>query len=232
MFRSEIFMKNINNIIGIGYQENHEIYMVLKKKILSRDFTPNELLNLDKLANIMGISRTPLRDALKKLEHEGFLKTIPRKGTFVTGIYRDDLIEIFRFREMVELYAVEMGFSEIIPLVDDMTGVVEQWGQEVKKEDCDGLVLMEQDSKFHGLIVQATNSRIINAYNSLNYQVQTARTYFLQENSRFRDAFNEHLEIVDCIRRENKQETKTALKHHLDNTLVGLIKIIDIVKVF
>src|SRR5665648_92510 len=220
MFRSEIFTKNINNIIGIGYQENHEIYMVLKKKILSRDFTPNELLNLDKLANIMGISRTPLRDALKKLEHEGFLKTIPRKGTFVTGIYRDDLIEIFRFREMVELYAVEMGFSEIIPLVDDMTGVVEQWGQEVKKEDCDGLV------------VQETNSRIINAYNSLNYQVQTARTYFLQENSRFRDAFNEHLEIVDCIRRENKQETKTALKHHLDNTLVGLIKIIDIVKVF
>ena len=177
-------------------------------------------------------SRTPLRDALKKLEHEGFVKTIPRKGTFVTGIYRDDLIEIFQFREMVELYAVEMGFSKLITSIDEMTRLVKQWEHEVRKEDCEGLILMEQDIKFHRLIIQATNTKILNAYDSINYHVQTARTYFLQENCRFRDTLDEHLEIVECIRKEQKQETKLALKKHLDNTLQGLLKIIDIVKVF
>ena len=208
------------------------IYRVMKKKILSRDFVANESLDLDKLANIMGVSRTPLRDALKKLEHEGFIKTIPRKGTFVNGIYREDLIEIFQFREMFELYAVEIGFSKLIACIEEMTGLVDQWEQEVTKEDYDGLVLMELDVKFHGLIMQSTNRKILNAYNSINYHVQTARSYFLVKNSRFRDTLNEHLEIVNCIRNENKAGTKLVLKKHLDKTLDGLLKIINVVKVF
>src|SRR5687768_8992609 len=76
------------------------VYLKLKQMIMKREFTPNERIDPIEISRNLGISRTPVRDALNMLDAEGFITTVPRQGIYVKGIYRKDLIELFEFRKM------------------------------------------------------------------------------------------------------------------------------------
>lgn len=210
-----------------------QIYTMLKQKIMKREFTPNERLDAYEISKKLGISRTPVRDALNMLDAEGFVKTFPRKGTFVNGIYREDLIELFQYRQMVELYAIDLGFSRLRESVVLLQAVIRKWEELLAQESYDGSHLMDIDVQFHKLIVQAAqNSRISNSYEAMNCHVQTARGYYLQDMERIRSSDSEHKAVLEMIIQGDKQGAKNLLQLHLNNTLDSLLKLIDVFKVF
>lgn len=210
-----------------------QIYLLLKQKIMKREFTPNERLDAYEISRKLGISRTPVRDALNMLDAEGFVKTFSRKGTFVTGLYREDLIELFQYRQMVELFALDLGFSKLRESTDLLQAIIRKWEELTDQENYDGLHLMDVDVQFHKLIVQAAqNSRIGKSYDAMNCHVQTARGYYLQDMERIRNSDAEHKAVLAMIVQGDKQEAKRLLQLHLNNTLDSLLKLIDVFKVF
>lgn len=210
-----------------------QVYSVLKKMIMKREFTPNERLDVNEISSRLGASRTPVRDAINMLDAEGFLTTVARKGTFVTGIYKEDLIELFQYREMIELYAMDLGFAKLTQKANLLQNVVRSWEEQLKKSEYDGSVILESDVQFHKFIVQSSqNSKIIKSYDALNCHVQTARGYYLQNMERINSADSEHKAILNMIMEEDQQGAKRMLKAHLKSTLESLLQIIDVFKVF
>ncbi len=209
------------------------VYSKLKQMIMKREFTPNERIDALEIANKLGISRTPVRDALNMLESEGFIRVVPRQGIYVNGIYKKDLIELFEYRKMVELFAIEIGFDRVrndIQKLKDILGTVEN---SLHSENVDGQMFMYADINLHKIFVEAThNNRIIDSYTNLNGHVQMARAYYLQDFERLRLAHAEHNKIIAGIIEGNKEVTLKYLEEHLEHTLSNLLKMIDIYKVF
>lgn len=209
------------------------IYLLLKKMIMKREFTPNERLDPNEISKRLGISRTPVRDALNMLSAEGFITTLARKGTFVTGIYKEDLIQMFQYREMIEIYSLNLGFPILLQSANVMRDIIDKWELELKSTKYDGSVIMKSDVEIHQLIVNsARNSKISKSYEALNCHVQTARGYYLQDIIRINASNLEHKAIFEAIVEGNKLKTEQKLKEHLDNTLSSLLNMIEIFKVF
>ncbi|QGQ98064.1 GntR family transcriptional regulator [Paenibacillus psychroresistens] len=210
-----------------------DVYTLLKRMIMKREFTPNERLDAYEIAKQLNTSRTPVRDALNKLDAEGFIKTFPRKGTFVTGIYKQDLIHLFQYREMNELYALELGFEKLCVQTAKFELEIAKWDEMLKAEEYDGTLIMESDVLFHKHIVHSTDNPImINLFENVNCHVHIARGYYLQDTQRMLEASQEHKAILNNLLDKNKAGAKAALKQHLDNTLDGLLKMIAIYKIF
>lgn len=209
-----------------------QVYAVLKRMIIKREFTPNERVDANRVAAMLNVSRTPVRDALNMLDREGFIYTIARKGTFVKGIRRDDLIELFQVREMMELYSLELGQARLFDSVDSMMAIAQSWEKELNREEFDGVAMMDSDEKFHKCIVRQTgNSKLIDAYDQLNCHVQMARAYFAQDIGRLQDAHQEHLNLLSALSARDVERAKAALKTHLENTLRNLLKICEVSKI-
>jgi DNA-binding GntR family transcriptional regulator len=210
-----------------------DVYVLLKRMIMKREFTPNERLDAYEIAKQLNTSRTPVRDALNKLDAEGFIKTFPRKGTFVTGIYKQDLIHLFQYREMNELYALDLGFEQLCNETAKFVLEIDKWDEMLTAKEYEGTLIMESDVIFHKHIVHSTNNPIlINLFENVNCHVQIARGYYLQDNRRMLEASQEHKAILNCLLEKNKSGAKAALKEHLDNTLDGLLRMIAIYKIF
>lgn len=209
-----------------------QVYQLLRRMIVKREFTPNERVDANAIATMLNVSRTPVRDALNMLDREGFIYTIARKGTFVKGLRPEDLIELFQVREMMELYSLELGHEKLFGSIPMMTAIVQNWDRELAQEEFDGIALMNSDERFHQYLVRQTgNSKLIDAYEQLNCHVQMARAYFAQDIGRLKDAHQEHLGVLKALSDGDVVQAKAALKIHLDNTLRNLLKICEVSKV-
>lgn len=209
------------------------VYLHLKRMIMKREFTPNERIDAVELAQKFGISRTPVRDALNMLDAEGFVNTVPRQGIYIKGIYRKDLIELFQFRKMVELFALEQGFDRLRENVDTLWNIINPINTLLNTEEYDGSKVMDSDIALHKAIVDSTqNDRIIEAYTKSNGHVQMARAYYLQDLQRIQLAHEEHSKLLGEVEKGDKEASKLVLQEHLDQTLNNLLKMIDIYKVF
>ncbi|MCD9023778.1 GntR family transcriptional regulator [Cohnella silvisoli] len=209
------------------------IYEKLKDMIMRRDFTPNERIDAAEIAEKFGISRTPVRDALNMLDAEGFIKTVPRQGIYVKGIYRQDLIELFQYREMVELFALDTGFDALIKDLKDISADIHRFETFLISENYDGYQVMDSDIKLHKTIVASTRNKVImDYYDKVNGHVQMARAYYLQDLQRIKQAHLEHKSFLQALEEGDKEGAKLHLKQHLEQTLANLLTIIDIYKVF
>jgi len=217
-----------------GRQDLKEaIYDMLKEMIMRRDFTPNERIDAVAIAEKLGVSRTPVRDALNMLDAEGFIKTVPRQGIYVKGIYRQDLIELFQFREMVELYALESGFQTLREQKEEIVTFIQQFETAITSTSYDGVRAMDADIELHKKIVASTgNTIVIDSYDKVNGHVQMVRAYYLQDMQRIKQAHQEHLSFQQALDEGDKEGAKRELKRHLEETLANLLSIIDIYKVF
>lgn len=209
------------------------VYHKLKQMIMKREFTPNERIDAVEISQTLGVSRTPVRDALNMLDSEGFIKTVPRQGIYVRGIYRKDLIELFEYRKMVELFALEKGFETLHKNAHELTNIMNSVETLLNSENYDGSKVMSADISLHKFIVDSVeNSRITDSYAKLNGHVQMARAYYLQDLQRIQLAHSEHKQFIDELVAGNKAGSKHYLEEHLNQTLNNLLKIIDVYKVF
>ncbi|MEK3886853.1 GntR family transcriptional regulator [Bacillus sp. FSL K6-3431] len=154
-----------------------QVYDVLRGKIIGREYTPGNKLDIHKLAEEFGVSRSPVKDAINQLVHDGLIEIIPRKGTYVTQLNFTEFIEVLDARLMIEMWAAQ----QVMQKISDEK--IDEWGQIVQEMDS----LLEVtpfpfemysklDMKFHtNLIDWLVNNKIKEIYSSLNTHVSLSR---------------------------------------------------------
>lgn len=154
-----------------------QVYDILRENIISRKYTPGNKLDIHKLADEFGVSRSPVKDAINQLVHEGLIEIIPRKGTYVTQLNFTEFIEVLDARLMIEMWAAQQVIQSIS---DDK---IEEWGQIVHEMDSileitpfSFELYSKLDMTFHKTLIDwTTNSKIKDIYSSLNTHVSLSR---------------------------------------------------------
>ncbi len=197
-----------------------QAYDVLKVEILNRRFRPNERLSVDRIARLLGVSRTPLTDALNRLAGDGLITIAPRVGSFVTPVSIRDVNEVFSVRKLVELHAAEQGIGQMganrvrnmRELVAKMATCID--GNRYHPEKVGRF--MELDHKLHGAIVQsAGNERLAAIYEDLQVHSYIARIYFVRELANAIQGQAEHEAIVEACANQDIAMLKAALDQHI-----------------
>lgn len=197
-------------------------YQKIKEAILTFQFLPGQNLVEGELAAQLGISKTPVRDALMRLEKEGLVSRQPYKGTFVSDITNQDMVNIFEIRVVLEGLAVKLAAKA---LTDDDLAKMEGL---IKKHDA---ALQEQDfvkasqinAEFHGIILEkCSNQRLREMLHNLDDHLKRYRLLSIAQGVRADKSVPEHRHIVEILRSGDPEKAEEAMKDHLNSAMWDL----------
>jgi DNA-binding GntR family transcriptional regulator len=203
------------------------VFESLREAIISGMLRPSERLMEIQLAEEMGVSRTPVREAIRKLELEGLVVMIPRKGAYVAGMSIKDIADVFEIRGALEGLAAELASERA---TDEELEVMERYLVKISEEIENGDLskVVETDTDFHTLIYEASrNARLSQIINNLREQIQRFRTTSLSFPGRMKVALEEHRKIVEALSsRDGELARKLAQEHieNAENTMMGMIQ--------
>jgi GntR family transcriptional regulator, rspAB operon transcriptional repressor len=206
-------------------------YAVLKDRILTRRLEPGSRISVPEISSALGVSRTPVTDALKRLATEGLVEIIPRRGTFVTGLSASDVCELFDIRLLIESYAVEGIVSggrsaEYLQAVSEP--MVRMRRAMVDDDYGDYETFVSGDRELHMTMVEMTrNQRLLEIYTDLNVHIQVTRAHYLESVENARQAYQEHEAILDGFRAESAERVIAALRSHVVNVKSRMLDLLS-----
>ena len=209
--------QDINAVMNEYLPLRDVVFQTLRQAILRGELEPGERLMEIHLANRLGVSRTPIREAIRKLELEGLVVMIPRRGAIVASITEKDLKDVLEVRRTLEIMAGEIACERITP---ELLEQLKNTGHEfmVRKDTNDFTSLAEVGVKFHDIIYAATgNQRLISILNNLREQMYRYRLEYLKDTGSHERLNSEHYEIYEGIRNGDKETVKAAIGRHIDN---------------
>lgn len=193
------------------------VFNTLRRAILRGELKPGERLMEIRLANKLGVSRTPIREAIRKLELEGLVLMVPRKGAEVAEITEKNLRDVLEVRCALEELAVQLACDRIDPermqqLLDAAAHFRDILGT------ADITELGEADEAFHDVIFQATdNRRLIQLLNNLREQMYRYRIEYLKKKECYPQLLEEHAAIIQAIREHDKAKATEITVQHINN---------------
>ena len=202
------------------------VYENLKKRIINHSLKQGEPLNESILTKELGISKTPIREALQQLEKEGFVENIPGKGSFVSRISIQDIREIFEIREILECEVVKRAAMKNDP--DKVEGIKKKFETE-SNGDKNSRDQFKAGDRIHTFIFESFgNKRLLEYYKRLQEHIIRMRLYFFNQlhQERSGQSFKEHLEIMDALIAQDPQRAEKAMRDHLRNSTEYLKKVI------
>ena len=193
------------------------VFNTLRKAILRGELKPGERLMEIQLANKLGVSRTPIREAIRKLELEGLVLMIPRKGAEVAEITEKNMRDVLEVRKALEELAVQLACDKITKEeIEEMKKAAEEFRMILKNKDITEIA--EADVRFHDIIYMATdNQKLIHLLNKLREQMYRYRVEYLKNPDVHEQLTQEHEEIVYHIKRREKVEATAVTCQHIDN---------------
>jgi DNA-binding GntR family transcriptional regulator len=197
-----------------------QIYSILKEEILLAKRKPGEQINLRKLAEELGASIMPVRDALKQLVDEGLVIRKPRVGFFIRNFTRQEAEEIMEMRKIYELYCLDKYFDKIdrekLKIFLEKSLDEKNITQKTKEFD-------ELDENIHDLLIKASgNFYLINSYNNIKNQIIILRHLIKDEVSLARE---EHILLIKAILEGNKERAKEILENHINRVTNAIIEL-------
>ena len=216
-------------ISGLTIEENaylplrDVVFQTLRQAILKGELQPGERLMEIKLAERLGVSRTPIREAIRKLELEGLVVMIPRKGAAVANITEKDTKDVLEVRRTLEMFAVEVACDRITSeqLVQLKEGAK---AFEASKGSMDLIRIAETDMSFHEIIYEAThNERLVQMLNNLRENMYRYRIEYLKDPNYYDSLVKEHQEILGAIEAGDKERARKCMRDHIDNQQLAVI---------
>ena len=199
------------------------VFNTLRQAILRGELKPGERLMEIQLANKLGVSRTPIREAIRKLELEGLVLMIPRKGAEVAEITEKSLRDVLEVRRALEELAVELVCEKITDeQIQDLKGAAEDFKASLKEGDITRIA--EADVKFHDVIYMATdNQKLIQLLNNLREQMYRYRVEYLKRSDFHQQLIDEHEEIIETIESGQKDWAVQVVCQHVDNQVEAVM---------
>jgi GntR family transcriptional regulator, rspAB operon transcriptional repressor len=197
---------------------SEEVYQKIRQCILKGEFLPAAPLSEYQLAAQFQLSRTPVREALTRLEHEGMVRTVTGHGTFVIELTPHDVMEIYQVREQLESFAARAAAERMD--TDDLCKL-----EQIIARMNQGEAFFETDIDLHKTIVRATqNSRMFAILATLDDQIQRIRCLWAR-NPRWLDGtVAEHNLIVKCIVAHDPAGAEDAMRQHLRSSCQHAIR--------
>ena len=202
------------------------VFNTLRQAILRGELKPGERLMEIQLANKLGVSRTPIREAIRKLELEGLVLMIPRKGAEVADISEKSLRDVLEVRKALEELAVQLACDKITKEeIEDLKKAAEDFKKILKSRDITEIA--EADVRFHDIIFMATdNQKLVQLLNSLREQMYRFRVEYLKKEEVHPQLIAEHEKIIEHIMERDKVKASAIVSEHINNQVEGVIDII------
>lgn len=212
-------MDNIKNYRPLG----NIVYDSLKESILNGSLKPGERLMESKIAEELGVSRTPVREAIRRLEKEKYVKMVPRKGAYVEDLTMEDILEVLEIRIVLEGLAAELAAKNISEEdKDKMKNNIEKFDSASDKLDRKELVIL--DEKFHKLIYTASgNSKLKDIVKELQDQFQRFRLSYFNEFNDYMNLKDSHTKLYKAIIEGDHKNAKKYAINHIEDIKNNLI---------
>ena len=193
------------------------VFNTLREAILRGDLKPGERLMELQLAAKLGVSRTPIREAIRMLQQEGLAVTIPRRGAEVAGMTEKDMEDVLQIREALEILAVQLASEKVTDeQVDELAEKVKAFEEVLKTKDIKQIA--QADIDFHDVIYTAAdNPKLLGMLNNLREQIYRYRVEYLKDEKNYPRLIEEHQQILDGLRRRDKAYVAEMTRTHVDN---------------
>ena len=210
---SDKLMVNMNEYLPL----RDVVFNTLRTAIITGEFAPGERLMEISLAERLGVSRTPVREAIRKLELEGLVVMIPRRGAEVARITEAGLKEVLEVRCALEELAVELACQRSDKAsLEQLREAHQKFVDAVEKGDT--LEITNQDEAFHECIFDmGRNKRLVQVVHNLKEQMFRYRMEYVKDVSFHQEIVREHESMLQAISKGRVDEAREIMKHHIKN---------------
>jgi DNA-binding GntR family transcriptional regulator len=205
---------------------NQQAYEEIRRRILEGELLPSSPLSEHQLAAALQLSRTPVREAIKRLEKEGLVRSIPSRGTFIAELSAQDIMEIYQVRQRLEglaarIAAGQMSDDEIL-LLEQEVALTEAWAAEGRVE-----AIFQSDIRFHKLIIAATqNRRLGEILATLDDQMHRVRAILPRSSEWLEATLRDHRAIVAQIKARDDDGAERAMEQHLRSSCERAVRLV------
>ena len=197
-------------------------FLAIREAIMELNFLPGEIIRKHDICNALGVSRSPVSDALAKLRNEGLVEVVPQSGTFVSRFSLQDIKEGAFLREAIELACIEILASNISEqqLIDLNRNLKLQ---KVLAESDDYQGFYQLDAKMHGMIMDFTGYKNLAKVTKTGWvQVDRARQLLLPVDGRLKKAFQEHRAVIKALEQNDVALAREKMRTHLNQLILLL----------
>lgn len=188
----------------------------IKKSILNYELLPGQAIYERDLSEKLGISRTPIREALSLLEREKWIVSKPRVGTFINEITEEQVLEVMEIRIMFDRYSLEKICGNITP---EQIKRLEGYIEEQEKNKTNHQKFIDLDKEFHSQIVLLTkNERLEKWFEEIGDQIRWFGLKAITKESRIEETISEHKEIIEALKSQDINQLLKASNTHVGNT--------------
>ena len=202
------------------------VFNTLREAILKGDLKPGERLMELQLAAQLGVSRTPIREAIRMLEQEGLAVTVPRKGAEVAKMTLKGMEDVLEIREALDILACQLACERITG--EQLTLLEEKKKAfEVSLKSGNVKEIAETDVAFHDVIYDATgNPKLVNMLNNLREQIYRYRVEYLKREENYPRLIKEHNEIYTSLVNRSKKDATESIREHVVNQAIAVKEVI------
>lgn len=205
------------NKLGLqNYKPLREIvFEYLRNSILKGELEPGERLMELQLAEQLGVSRTPIREAIRKLELEGLVEMIPRKGAYVADLSIKDVLDVLEVRMFLEGLAAYLAAERMTDDdIDELKNILKKFEDSIDNKDRESMILL--DNQFHDKIIEGSrNNKLIQIVQSLHEQFQRFRVIYFNEYNEHEDLLKYHQAIVEAILQRDRKKAQEYAQTHV-----------------
>lgn len=201
-----------------------KVFQTIRENILKGRYRDGEELREATIGRELGVSRTPVREALRQLELEGLVSIVPNKGAYVTGITHKDVMDIYQIRSLLEGLCARLATENITrQQLEELEESVLLSEFHVKKEQGYEEQITALDGRFHTILYEASNSRILShLLIDFHKYVQRARKTSIVSEERARKSIREHRQILKAIRDRDANLAEQLANEHILHVMENL----------
>lgn len=201
-----------------------QVFSRIQNDILNGVYEPGESLTEIRLSKELGVSRTPVREALRQLELEGLVQSVPNKGVTVKGVSAQDIQDIYTIRMLIEGLAARWAAEKITPReMEELREAVDL--EEFYTTKNDNSRLLQLDTRFHDIVFKASKSKpLMHTLSTFHHYVQKARKVSMSNPERAAEVLKEHKAILQAIVDRDADRAEKLTTEHVRNASLNLLK--------
>lgn len=204
------------------YSLSGRVFRTVREEILAGKYAADDELKEKSIGDELGVSRTPVREALRQLELEGLVSIIPNKGAYVVGVSLQDIHDIYEMRVLLEGLCAEWAAERVNDVqLEELEENIYLSNFHCRKQNWDQIV--ELDNRFHELLYDASGSRELQRVLTDYHQyVKRIRRITLSQCRRVEKSTDEHRQIVEALKAHDPQLAQSKAKEHIRSTISNM----------